>query len=158
MGNIIEKAKSGNLKRYYKASCISKYGEEKIFEWSNSVRNKSDGSMDYLVLIGIDVTQKELIQKEILQQKEELELIFNYSKDGIAILDLNTKLLNFNNSFIEMTGYSKDELLEKTAFEMLVDKDIDKNKIIIKKILEEGFITHHEETFAFKERKSIYKL
>ena len=88
--------------------------------------------MDYLVLIGIDVTQKELIQKEILQQKEELELIFNYSKDGIAILDLNTKLLNFNNSFIEMTGYSKDELLEKTAFEMFVDKDIDKNKIIIK--------------------------
>ncbi len=65
-------------------------------------------------------------------------MIFNYSKDGIAILDLNTKLLNFNNSFIEMTGYSKDELLEKTAFEMLVDKDIDKNKIIIKKILEEA--------------------
>ncbi len=64
-------------------------------------------------------------------------MIFNYSKDGIAILDLNTKLLNFNNSFIEMTGYSKDELLEKTAFEveMFVDKDIDKNKIIIKKIL-----------------------
>ncbi|MGJ0300272.1 PAS domain-containing sensor histidine kinase [Aliarcobacter cryaerophilus] len=153
VGNIIEKAKRGNLKRYYKASCISKYGEEKIFEWSNSVRNKSDGSMDYLVLIGIDVTQKELIQKEILQQKEELELIFNYSKDGIAILDLNTKLLNFNNSFIEMTGYSKDELLEKTAFEMLVDKDIDKNKIIIKKILEEGFITNHEETFAFKEKR-----
>ncbi|MGJ0313233.1 PAS domain S-box protein [Aliarcobacter cryaerophilus] len=153
VGNIIEKAKSGNLKRYYKASCISKYGEEKIFEWSNSVRNKSDGSMDYLVLIGIDVTQKELIQKEILQQKEELELIFNYSKDGIAILDLNTKLLNFNNSFIEMTGYSKDELLEKTAFEMLVDKDIDKNKIIIKKILEEGFITNHEETFAFKDKR-----
>ena len=153
VGNIIEKAKSGNLKRYYKASCISKDGEEKIFEWSNSVRNKSDGSMDYLVLIGIDVTQKELIQKEILQQKEELELIFNYSKDGIAILDLNTKLLNFNNSFIEMTGYSKDELLEKTAFEMLVDKDIDKNKIIIKKILEEGFITNHEETFFFKEKR-----
>ncbi len=40
VGNIIEKAKSGNLKRYYKASCISKDGEEKIFEWSNSVISK----------------------------------------------------------------------------------------------------------------------
>ena len=48
---------------------LKKSRREKIFEWSNSVRNKSDGSMDYLVLIGIDVTQKELIQKEILQQK-----------------------------------------------------------------------------------------
>lgn len=153
VGNIIEKAKNGSIKKYYKATCISKNQEERIFEWSNTVISKDDGSMDYLVLIGIDVTQKELIQKEILQQKEELELIFNYSKDGIAILDLNTKLLNFNNSFIEMTGYSKDELLKKTAFEMLVDKDIDKNKIIIKKILEEGFITNHEETFAFKEKR-----
>ena len=153
VGNIIEKAKNGNIKKYYKATCISKNQEERVFEWSNTVISKDDGSMDYLVLIGIDVTQKELIQKEILQQKEELELILNYSKDGIAILDLNTKLLNFNNSFIEMTGYSKDELLEKTAFEMFVDKDIDKNKIIIKKILEEGFITNHEETFAFKEKR-----
>ena len=153
VGNIIEKAKNGNIKKYYKATCISKNQEERVFEWSNTVISKDDGSMDYLVLIGIDVTQKELIQKEILQQKEELELIFNYSKDGIAILDLNTRFLNFNNSFIEMTGYTKDELLEKTAFEMLVDKDIDKNKIIIKKILEEGFITNHEETFAFKEKR-----
>src|SRR5574344_3061251 len=153
VGNIIEKAKNGSIKKYYKATCISKNQEERIFEWSNTVISKDDGSMDYLVLIGIDVTQKELIQKEILQQKEEVELIFNYSKDGIAILDLNTKLLNFNNSFIEMTCYSKDELLEKTAFEMFVDKDIDKNKIIIKKILEEGFITNHEETFAFKEKR-----
>ena len=153
VGNIIEKAKNGNIKKYYKATCISKNQEERVFEWSNTVISKDDGSMDYLVLIGIDVTQKELIQKEILQQKEELELIFNYSKDGIAILDLNTRFLNFNNSFIEMTGYTKDELLEKTAFGMLVDKDIDKNKIIIKKILEEGFITNHEETFAFKEKR-----
>ncbi|WP_148570399.1 PAS domain-containing sensor histidine kinase [Aliarcobacter cryaerophilus] len=153
VGNIIEKAKNGNIKKYYKATCISKNQEERVFEWSNTVISNDDGSMDYLVLIGIDVTQKELIQKEILQQKEELELIFNYSKDGIAILDLNTRFLNFNNSFIEMTGYTKDELLEKTAFGMFVDKDIDKNKIIIKKILEEGFITNHEETFAFKEKR-----
>ena len=44
---------------------IVKDGEEKIFEWSNSVRNKSDGSMDYLVLIGIDVTQKELLTSSL---------------------------------------------------------------------------------------------
>ena len=158
VGNIIEKAKSGNLKRYYKASCISKDGEEKIFEWSNSVRNKSDGSMDYLVLIGIDVTQKELIQKEILQQKEELELIFNYSKDGIAILDLNTRFLNFNNSFIEMTGYTKDELLEKTSFEMLVNKNIDKHEMLIEEILKKGFIVNHEEIFVFKDKRVFTNL
>lgn len=158
VGNIIEKAKNGNIKKYYKATCISKNQEERVFEWSNTVISKDDGSMDYLVLIGIDVTQKELIQKEILQQKEELELIFNYSKDGIAILDLNTKLLNFNNSFIEMTGYSKDELLEKTAFEMLVNKNIDKHEMLIEEILKKGFIVNHEEIFVFKDKRVFINL
>ena len=158
VGNIIEKAKNGNIKKYYKATCISKNQEERVFEWSNTVISKDDGSMDYLVLIGIDVTQKELIQKEILQQKEELELIFNYSKDGIAILDLNTRFLNFNNSFIEMTGYSKDELLEKTSFEMLVNKNIDKHEMLIEEILKKGFIVNHEEIFVFKDKRVFTNL
>src|SRR5574344_1062827 len=158
VGNIIEKAKNGSIKKYYKATCISKNQEERIFEWSNTVISKDDGSMDYLVLIGIDVTQKELIQKEILQQKEELELIFNYSKDGIAILDLNTRFLNFNNSFIEMTGYTKDELLEKTAFEMLVNKNIDKHEMLIEEILKKGFIVNHEEIFVFKDKRVFTNL
>ena len=158
VGNIIEKAKNGNIKKYYKATCISKNQEERVFEWSNTVISKDDGSMDYLVLIGIDVTQKELIQKEILQQKEELELIFNYSKDGIAILDLNTRFLNFNNSFIEMTGYTKDELLEKTSFEMLVNKNIDKHEMLIEEILKKGFIVNHEEIFVFKDKRVFTNL
>ena len=158
VGNIIEKAKNGNIKKYYKATCISKNQEERVFEWSNTVISKDDGSMDYLVLIGIDVTQKELIQKEILQQKEELELIFNYSKDGIAILDLNTRFLNFNNSFIEMTGYTKDELLEKTSFEMLVNKNINKHEMLIEEILKKGFIVNHEEIFVFKDKRVFTNL
>ena len=158
VGNIIEKAKNGSIKKYYKATCISKNQEERIFEWSNTVISKDDGSMDYLVLIGIDVTQKELIQKEILQQKEELELIFNYSKDGIAILDLNTRFLNFNDSFLNMTGFSKNELLEKTVFQLVAKKDDEKNKRIINQILEEGFVNNFEETFAFKDKRVITNL
>ena len=158
IGDIIDEAKKGNIKRYYKASWFSKDSQEKIFEWSNTLVKKEDGSMDYLIAIGIDVTEKEIIQKKILQQKEELELIFDYSKDGIAILDLNTKFLNFNNSFLDMTGFSKDELLEKSIFELIAKQDNQKNKKIIEQILEEGFISNYEETFAFKDKRVVTNL
>ncbi|RXJ85535.1 PAS domain S-box protein [Arcobacter cloacae] len=158
IGDIIDEAKKGNVKRYYKASWFSKNSQEKIFEWSNTLVKKEDGSMDYLIAIGIDVTEKEIIQKKILQQKEELELIFDYSKDGIAILDLNTKFLNFNNSFLDMTGFSKDELLEKSIFELIAKQDNQKNKKIIEQILEEGFISNYEETFAFKDKRVVTNL
>ncbi|CAM3464937.1 PAS domain-containing sensor histidine kinase [Arcobacter aquimarinus] len=156
--DIIDEAKKGNIKRYYKASWFSKDSQEKIFEWSNTLVKKEDGSMDYLIAIGIDVTEKEIIQKKILQQKEELELIFDYSKDGIAVLDLNTKFLNFNNSFLDMTGFSKDELLEKSIFELIAKQDNQKNKKIIEQILEEGFISNYEEIFAFKDKRIVTNL
>ncbi|TLS99222.1 PAS domain S-box protein [Aliarcobacter cibarius] len=158
INEIVEEAKKGNIKKYFKASCFSKNNEEKIFEWSNTLIKKADGSIDYIVTIGIDVTEKEIIQKEILQQKEELELIFNYSKDGIAILDLNTRFLNFNDSFLNMTGFSKNELLEKTVFQLVAKKDDEKNKRIINQILEEGFVNNFEETFAFKDKRVITNL
>ncbi len=158
VNDIMKEAKKGNINRYYKLSWFSKSFEERVFEWSNTIVKKEDGSMDYLVSIGIDVTEKEIIQKKILQQKEELELIFNYSKDGIAILDLNTKFINFNNSFLEMTSFQKDELLEKTAFELISNQNDVKNKIIIQEILKEGFINNYEETFIFKNKRVITNL
>lgn len=158
VNDIMKEAKKGNINRYYKLSWFSKSSEEKVFEWSNTLVKKEDGSMDYLISIGIDVTEKEIIQKKILQQKEELELIFNYSKDGIAILDLNTKFINFNNSFLEMTSFQKDELLEKTAFELISNQNDVKNKLIIQEILKEGFINNYEETFIFKNKRVITNL
>ena len=49
-----------------------------------------------------------------------------------------------------MTGYTKDELLEKTAFEMLVNKNIDKHEMLIEEILKKGFIVNHEEILYLK--------
>ena len=42
---------------------------------------------------------KESTQK-ILEQKEEFESIFDYSQDGIIIVDQDMNLLNFNNAFL----------------------------------------------------------
>jgi len=50
------------------------------------------------------------IKQELEEQKDEFETIFNCSKDGIAIIDINGKFINFNHSFIEITNYTNDEL------------------------------------------------
>ena len=57
-----------------------------------------------------------------------------------------------------MTGFSKDELLEKSIFELIAKQDNQKNKKIIEQILEEGFISNYEETFAFKDKRIVTNL
>ena len=51
--------------------------------------------------------------KKLQESNDELETILFTTKDGIAILDLQTNFLFFNDSYLKMTGFfgsSKDSL------------------------------------------------
>jgi PAS domain S-box-containing protein len=152
---IIEEAKKGNIKKSFQNSWISKSGEERFFEWSNALVQHPDGTMDYLVTIGIDITEQskqlKMIQEKNVQiQKAQLKFqtLFEESLDGIALLDPKTqKFIEFNHQAYEMYGYTKEE------FSLLTPKDIDvihdEEQIILtqQNIIKKGwdrFITKHK--------------
>lgn len=71
--SIITKAKNGIVIKSYQNPWISKYGVERVFEWSNTLVDKEDGSMDYILSIGIDITKNKEMEKELIKSKEESE-------------------------------------------------------------------------------------
>ncbi|BAK73275.1 PAS domain S-box protein [Arcobacter sp. L] len=150
--NIIDEAKKGNMIKHFRNSWISRNGEEKVFEWSNMLVQKEDGSMDYLTTIGIDITEKELIEKQIFEQKQEFELIFNYSKDGIAILDLDSKFIKFNEAFLNMTELSEEDLLTKKLIDFMMTKN-EKNKKLLEEVITKGYVSNYEETFIINNKR-----
>ncbi len=93
--------------------------------------------------------------KEIQKQKEEFEMIFKNSIDGIAILDLQSNFLNFNDAYLKMTGFSKEELLSKSCIELSIPEDMEKSKNLIKKIKEKGYIKDFEKTCLVKNGKRV---
>jgi PAS domain S-box-containing protein len=116
-----------------------------------------DSNGDALELYGMiqDITlEKE--QKEIIQlQKEEYETIFNYSHDSIAITDLNANFLNFNNAFIELTGYTKEELLRKNCRELTAPEDRQRNEKYFKEAIKNGHIENFEKDCILKNDKRV---
>ena len=153
--DIVKNANKGKLTKFLKNSWISKDKEERIFEWSNTLVLKEDGTMNYLVKIGIDVTQKENIQKLILNKKEEFEAIFKYAEDGIVIADLEGKFLKFNDSFKNLLGYSEEELLNKSCYELTVSNDQGKNIKAIQQTLKTGHVENFEKDCITKDNKII---
>jgi len=146
--NIVQNAKNGNIIRSYQNAWISKSGEKRVFEWSNTLVKKDDGTMDYIATIGIDITQKE-------EHKKIFETIFNTSKDGLAILDLKSQFLQFNQAYLDITGFSREELLTKSCVGMSVDEDKEKAKRIIKQVLRHGHVDNFEKTCIVKDNKQI---
>ena len=89
------------------------------------------------------------------KKKEELETIFNTSKDGIAILDLDANFLDANRAYLEMTGYDLEELLTKSCYELSLPEDRNRAVETIKNVVENGSITNYEKKCVVNNGKSI---
>ncbi len=148
--NIIENANKGNITKSFKNGWVSKTGEERMFEWSNMLVQKKDGSMDYLATIGLDVTEKEQALSAVLKQKQEFETIFNYAQDGITIIDLDGNFLKFNDAFMKLTEYTYDELMKLNCSEITAFEDRIKNQEVMELAIKLGHVENFEKKCMVK--------
>ncbi|MCX6075135.1 MAG: PAS domain S-box protein [Campylobacterales bacterium] len=152
---IIEKAKEGIIIPHFQNAWLSKEGEERFFEWSNMLVNKPNGEMDYIATIGIDITEQEWQKIELQRQKEKFETIFSISKDGIAILDTESNFLEFNDAYMEMTGFTREELLAKSCLGISAPEDKERAMDAMKIVFEKGSLAHFEKRCNGKEGKQV---
>lgn len=81
--------------------------------------------------------------KELEAQKNRFETIYETSKDGIAILDMQTTaFLKTNPAFAEMTGYTKFELMKTSCLKLSFEEDIPRSKIAMQQVIRDGYITN----------------
>ena len=102
-----------------------------------------------------DVTDKIQIQKKIEEQKNEFEMIFNYSIDGLAIVDLESNFLEFNASFIKMTGFSREELLKTSCLKLTAIEDKEVAIDALNRVIEKGLLIDFEKTYNIKDNRSV---
>jgi len=65
--SIVENVKAGKLIERNQNAWISKNGEERIFDWANAIIKNEKGEMEYLVTVGMDITN-EIAQQHKLQE------------------------------------------------------------------------------------------
>lgn len=152
---LIEDARKGEIIERHTNGWISKDGNEHVFQWSNTLIRKPGGEMDYILSVGIDVTERIEAEKLIQQQKEEFETIFNTTKDGIAILDLESNFLEFNQTYMEMTGFSRDELLKKSCVGLTIPEDRQRTAEAIRETVSSGWLTNFEKSCTTKDGSTI---
>jgi len=85
----------------------------------------------------------------------ELETILHTSRDGIAILDLETNFLFFNDSYLTMTGFTKEELLTKSCAALSAPEDLPRAIKALEIVLETGFVENFEKTCIVKDGKRV---
>jgi len=94
-------------------------------------------------------------QKQQIDIQKEYETIFKTSKDGIAILDLKANFLDCNDAYIDITGFTKDEILQKSYISISTTEDIIKSQQAIREAINSGYVKNLEKSCFNKSGKII---
>lgn len=108
---------------------------------------------DEIYYVGVmkDISKRKQLEKNLQEQKEQFEAMFQTSIDGIALLDLNSNFLKVNRAYCTMTGYTQEELLKKSCIEMSIAGDVERSKNAMKEVFEKGYIENFEKQCFTKE-------
>nr|CAX68931.1 Diguanylate cyclase/phosphodiesterase (GGDEF & EAL domains) with PAS/PAC sensor(S) precursor [uncultured bacterium] len=96
---------------------------------------KSDGSVDYFVALVQDITDQVRIEHERIRSEQKYKGLYNSSRDGILFLNMNGNIIDANPAFLEMIGYSREEVIGVNQFHITppqwhsLERDIIKNQI-----------------------------
>jgi len=93
--------------------------------------------------------------KNISEKEKLFTSIFKESGIGIALIDINKKIVNFNKSFSELFGYTPDELLELTYLDLIHDEKHENASQFIDAIFSSKLTKYKTEQPYIKNDKSI---
>ena len=92
----------------------------------------------YLVLIGKDVTNERMLEQTEKIEQEKFEGLFNNPGVAQAIIDMDMKFMEVNDTFCNLLGYTCGDLLGLTSKDITYIKDKESVDYIHNKLLEEN--------------------
>lgn len=85
--------------------------------------------------------------QRLAENEEKFQKAFQGSAAGISITRLSDScFLDVNDAFIQITGYSKEELINHNTQDLKIIRDIEKRERILKEVKENGYAKNFEAT------------
>ena len=101
---------------------------------------------------GFIIMVNQRLNEENIKEKEKLQLVFNTSPDAALITRLSDGLfVDVNSGFSAMTGFTRDEAIGNTVFNINVWNNIEDRQIFINEIENKGVCENMEFVFRRKD-------
>lgn len=125
---IFDNLTANNIIERYENEWMMKDGSRRLFDWRNTVLNNDDGQITHIVAQGYDITDIRKTQQALAEHRNKLEslvaertaeledtmtynrTLFETSPVGLALSDMDGKLVDVNPAYLHIIGYSADEI------------------------------------------------
>ena len=114
-----------------------------------------DGELQMMIAYGQNITDRVRAQESLKTSRDTFASAFDYSGIGMALISLDGKWLDVNNVLCEMTGYSKQELLQLTLQDITYPEDLYNDHGLVRKLLMRQISTYNIEKRYISSKKKI---
>ncbi len=90
-----------------------------------------------------EINEREKMEETLRENEELFRSIFEFAPIGVVMTDLKGKYIVVNHSFCNLTGYTREELLEKTFMDITHPEDVEMNLKFTRKMAE-GIISEYQ--------------
>ncbi|WP_287587158.1 PAS domain S-box protein [Candidatus Borrarchaeum sp.] len=123
---------------------------------SSSPMRDVEGNIVGVVEVVKDITKRKNAEEALKESEERYRGLYESSIDGIASLDLKGHIVECNQAFAEMLGYTKEELYNLTTFDLTPSKWLDTNKRFHKQLLTTNYSKELEKEYYKKDGSIIH--
>ena len=129
---------------------VTIYEGDEIKSWrKNYVFKLSSGE---IISLYYDITERKRMEKKLLESENLFRSIFDTSPDPININRLDDgRFVLVNRNFLAFTGYTKSEVIGKTALDIKIWKDVNKRAEFFDQLLEHWQVDDFEAEFRCKD-------
>ncbi|MEQ8172061.1 MAG: PAS domain S-box protein, partial [Candidatus Eremiobacterota bacterium] len=103
-----------------------------------------------------DITWRILAEKALRESEEKLRAIFNIANIGIAIIDKTGRFVMFNNWWIEILGYDREEMINFTNLDITYPDDKETSRAWFLKIVQGKIESYRLEKRFVKKDNSVF--
>jgi PAS domain S-box-containing protein len=99
---------------------LTKKGEHRLIDWSNTALLNEENEVEYVVAVGIDITERRKAEEKLELYRE----IFMNSIDVITVLNREGQIIERNPAHERKTGYTHEEVIGKSPVPFLGEKRV----------------------------------
>ncbi len=135
----------------FEVPLLRKDGTRIICIITSTARRSSEGGIIGYQGIIRDVTAYKKAEESLRRSEEKFSKIFRSSPDWIAISALEDgRLIEVNDAFLKITGYSRNEVIGKTSAELGLWVDPGERRRVVELMREKRELRNHEAKFRLK--------
>jgi sigma-B regulation protein RsbU (phosphoserine phosphatase) len=101
---------------------ITRDGDVRWVEDRTSVERDADGNKTYNQGIVVDITERKLVEEELRKSEEKFRRIVETAGEGFLLMDENLQIIDVNDAYCRLLGYSREELLGKTPLDLATEE------------------------------------